>query len=308
MTSASTLGPLNPGNVVSAALRLCRDRFKTYFGLSLVAVLWASLPIIGIAILAVLLAGLVGPPPVVWAMLLLPSIALVVYGWAKYVMYSGVLARLSFRELINEPETPAQAKQQLQPKMWSFLGLAFLLFIIFLATYFIVAIGGTIVGAVVGGVLGYILNAIFGSGGAIFATVISVILALLGIIFCFVWVFGRVFIAEVPMAVEARTGAGGGISRSWQLTKRSVLRIQFVVLAAFLVTLPAYVVIYAVALLPPFLLPGLEPGSSAYNVFTLVSTLVSMAVNIMLMPFWQAIKGVLYYDLRSRREGLDLTL
>ena len=80
MTSASTLGPLNPGNVVSAALRLCRDRFKTYFGLSLVAVLWASLPIIGIAILAVLLAGLVGPPPVVWAKKLIPNKEKILYG------------------------------------------------------------------------------------------------------------------------------------------------------------------------------------------------------------------------------------
>jgi len=29
---------------------------------------------------------------------------------------------------------------------------------------------------------------------------------------------------------------------------------------------------------------------------------------VLTLPFWQVVKGVLYYDLRSRREGLDLKL
>ena len=39
-TPGSQLGPLNPGNVVSAAIKLYRDRFKTFFMLALMATLW----------------------------------------------------------------------------------------------------------------------------------------------------------------------------------------------------------------------------------------------------------------------------
>jgi len=304
MTSASTPGPLNPGNVVSAALRLYRDRFKTYAGLSLIAILWIFLPFFGVAILAGLIAGLLNPPPAVWVILALPGLAMILYGWAKYMMYAGLLSRLSFRELMNDPETPAQARQQLQPKIWSFLLLAILMALIFLATYFLVVIGVGFIAVAIGLFLGFILNAAFGSGGSVFATIVASILGFLGAIFCFIWVFGRVLISEVPLSVEAQTGVGGSVSRSWQLTKRSVLRIQFVVLAAFLVSLPAYVVLF----LPQFAISALEPGSTAAGVVALVSLVLNVAINVVLLPFWQVIKGVLYYDLRSRREGLDLTM
>jgi hypothetical protein len=39
--------------------------------------------------------------------------------------------------------------------------------------------------------------------------------------------------------------------------------------------------------------------------------LFSVAINIIIgalfLPFWQSIAGVIYYDLRVRREGMNLT-
>lgn len=50
-----------------------------------------------------------------------------------------------------------------------------------------------------------------------------------------------------------------------------------------------------------------SPNSLAYN---LIVNLFSVAVNIifgaLFLPFWQSIAGVLYYDLRVRREGQGL--
>lgn len=40
--------PLTVGNVVSAGLRLYRDRFKQYLALSTQVTLWALLPILGV--------------------------------------------------------------------------------------------------------------------------------------------------------------------------------------------------------------------------------------------------------------------
>jgi hypothetical protein len=42
----------------------------------------------------------------------------------------------------------------------------------------------------------------------------------------------------------------------------------------------------------------------AYSVLMMLSLLL----NAITMPFWQATKAALYYSLRSRREGFDLQL
>jgi hypothetical protein len=42
-------------------------------------------------------------------------------------------------------------------------------------------------------------------------------------------------------------------------------------------------------------------------VFLLYIILVQI-VQVLVLPFWQSLKAVIYYDLRSRREGLDLRL
>jgi len=36
--------------------------------------------------------------------------------------------------------------------------------------------------------------------------------------------------------------------------------------------------------------------------------LLSFASGALVTPFWQAMKAIIYYDLRSRKEGLDLQM
>ncbi|MEH2455538.1 hypothetical protein [Nostoc sp.] len=40
----------------------------------------------------------------------------------------------------------------------------------------------------------------------------------------------------------------------------------------------------------------------------LLILVTAFLVSAVILPFWQAIKAVIYYDLRSRREGLGLKL
>lgn len=269
----SVLGPLNPGNVVSAALRLYRDRFKLYFGLSVRAYLWLLVP---------------------------------VYGWAKYFAIAGLMSRLAFKEVISQPETLAEARGQVQPKTWSFLGLSFLLLLLFFAAYFGLIIAAMLPGLLVGFVTGGILSPLFGGDlaagiGVALGVLVGVAIFLVGLI----WLVSRLLIAEVPLAVEAQITASDSISRSWSLTKTSVVRIQFVVVAAFLITLP---ILLVTNYLPSLLMLGLEYGSAAYWTVYGLSLVLSFLGGMVVMPFWQTVKGVLYYDLRSRREGLDLQL
>ncbi|MGB3767189.1 MAG: hypothetical protein WA947_11580, partial [Phormidesmis sp.] len=156
MTSASpsNLGPLNPGNVVSASIRLYRDRFKMYLTLSAKAYLWLIVPI---------------------------------YGWAKYCMYTGLMSRLAFQELMNQPETPREAYRQVSPKIWSFLGLGCLLLLIFAGAYLAIVLVSLLAGFVVGGLASYALTAIFGPGGGTFAIVATTLAALAVILLALLW-------------------------------------------------------------------------------------------------------------------------
>ena len=275
MSSASSVtpGPLNPGNVVSAAFRLYRDRFKTYLKLSVIAFLWLFVPI---------------------------------YGWAKYSMYTGLMARMAFQDVTNHPETPTEAREQVEPKLWSFFGLALLLVLIFIGAY----IGSILVGVIAALAIGFgggaVLSALVGENlGVGIAVVIATLVAIAVILLGLLWVVGRLFVAEVPLAVETGTDASASIGRSWKLTKRSIIRIQFVVLAAYLVTVP---VLMVMSFIPQIGLAMVEFGSPTYWAIYAVTLVLGFLGNMFTLPFWQAVKGVLYYDLRSRREGLDLTI
>lgn len=264
--------PLSIGNVVSTAIALYRSHLKTYFKLALLASVWFIVPI---------------------------------YGWAKYFALSGLISRLAFKELINQPESVSNASESLKPRLWSFLRVALevsiFLFLIYLGLVFV----GSLAAMMIGGILGLILGAVFNNPvltGVLFG--ILIIAAIIGFIFVLTWFISRWLIAEVPLSIEEINGKQS-IKRSWDLTKASVIRIQGVVMIAFLVTLPMLILTgYA----PSIFLVTLEEGSSLYWLVYLISIGLSLVGGAFLMPFWQTTKAVLYYDLRSRREGLDLQL
>jgi hypothetical protein len=265
--------PLTIGNVVSTASALYRSHLKSYFQLALLATLWLLLPI---------------------------------YGWAKYCTISAVISRLAFQELINQPESVDHARDSLKPRLWSFLRVAFEVSILLVLIYFGLLLVALLGISIIGGILGVIFGAVFNT--PVVTVVLSVIVsiaAIIGFIFVLTWFVSRWIIAEVPLAVEEDINGKQSVKRSWNLTKASVLRIQGVVMIAFLVTLP---LIILTSYAPQILLITIETGSPLYWLVYLISFGLSLVGGAFLMPFWQTTKAVLYYDLRSRREGLDLQL
>ena len=271
LSSRESLGPLSPGNVVSTALVLYRSHFKTYLTLAANAYLWMLVPI---------------------------------YGWAKYFTISGIISRLAFQELIGQPETVKDARHQLKSKLWSFLGVAFQVGIYLTLVYLGLLVGLVIVGLIVGFTLVFLLSLLFNNQVVtgvvtVLLTIIFVIIFLVG----FIWYFSRWMIAELPLAVEADIQGGASVKRSWDLTKKSVRRIQVIVFIAFLVTLP---LVAFTNYVPQIFLLMIEEGSQLYWLIYFISLFISFLGGMMILPFWQVIKAVLYYDLRSRREGFDL--
>ncbi|MFK8183048.1 MAG: hypothetical protein AB8B99_06710 [Phormidesmis sp.] len=312
MTSnASRPGPISPGNVVSAALRIYRDQFRTYFGLSAKAILWLIIPLIGCGIIAAIaiplaLARGVSSSSILLIILFLGLLLVPIsYGGAKYAMHTGLMARMAYQTLINQPETARQAHKQVNPKMWSFLWIVALFILICLAAYVVLGIVSGIAGFIIAFALGSLLSSIFGEAGIIISGILTGVIAF-GIFFIgLLQIASRLFIAEVPLAIESNLGAGGSIGRSWQLTQKSIGRIQLIVLATYLVTLPIMLV---TNILPQLILLRMDPTSPGYLILNLILVVLSVAVSIAVLPFWQATKGVLYYDLRSRREGADLKI
>ncbi|QQE66027.1 hypothetical protein GFS31_27220 [Leptolyngbya sp. BL0902] len=306
------LGPLNPGDVVSAALKLYRDRFKTYLQLSALATLWVLAGIVGMALaIAVLAGGLwaIGGEVlgVVGGFLgMLVGFLPLLYGSAKYTMILSVIGRLAFRDLINQPETSLDVRRALTPKLNQFLLLSFLLSLAYSAALMVSLLVASLAGAGVGVVIGGLLGAFTNSAvGGVVGTILGVLLWIAVFTLGLVWIISHLLIPDVVLAVEPNQDAGSSLSRSWELTQTSLGRIQIVLLATFLIQLP---VLSVTNYLPSIFFAFLPDSVTVMAISQGIGFILSLAGNMLILPLWQAVKGVLYYDLRSRREGLDLEL
>lgn len=270
------IGPLSVGNVVSTGLRIYRNHFKLYIGLAFTALLWSFVPI---------------------------------YGWAKNFQIQAIISRQVFQELLNQPESVSTTRTQLTSHLWDFWIAQILIGLI----CFGVNIGLSMLSAFLIGIPTIILTSIARDNPGL-----SVILGLLQIVlrlvtfFIYIWVYSRFFIAEVPLAIEDNMTSTNCISRSWELTKGFVSRLQGIILVASLITMP--IVLFALTpvwgLIISVSTRASSPETLIYGIMWLIFwffILITIGSTLM-MPFWQAIKAVIYYDLRSRREGLGLQL
>jgi len=268
LSSSGQTGPLSVGNVVSASLRIYRDHLKSYFGLALVATLWLFVPI---------------------------------YGWAKYSAILGLISRLAFGEVREKPETVSDARREVNPRMWSFFGAGILTVLIYFG---VSLVGGIAIAIVTGGA-----GAIFGPNSPI-VTVLLVVVAVIAFLIIYIRIISRLLIVELPLAIENNIGASSAIARSWELTKGSVGRIQWIVFVGILVSLPITIVVQILSSIVESVLKaalGAESGLF-FLVYFLLLLLLSFASGTLVTPFWQAMKAIIYYDLRSRKEGLGLQM
>lgn len=266
--SSASSNPLSVGNVVSAGVRIYRSHLKQYLMLSLIGHLWILVPI---------------------------------YGWAKYAATTGLISRLAFGELSNQPESLKDARRFINARMWKFLVAAILVILLILGLY----MGMALLFLMLAGITGLLVatNPALGAVGALlmFVGIVAFIVVLV-LFFC------RVLLVEVPLAIEQNVSSTGAISRSWDLTKGFTRRILWTVVVAFLLTLVIYLPSQIIISLLQAVIGRPEETSAASSLVALVSLALSLLTGALVMPFWQVIKAVIYYDLRVRREGLGLRL
>jgi hypothetical protein len=291
--------PLNIGNVITVGITLYRSHLRSYLNIALTAFLWYAptfLIFVPFQIFAINAQVGGGFSPSLF--LLLPvAIALLIYGGAKYCFNAALIARLAFQELINQPETVALGRSQLKSHPWGFFWIAMRIGAILVGIYLLLALAGGIAASIV-----TIGLAALGQPYVLYVALAIIVLLILAVL---TWFISRWIVAELPLATGEVDLPGRSIDRSWELTASSVFRVQGVVSLAFLVTLPLLAVLNYI---PQLFLIRLEPGSTTYWIVYSVLNLLSFAVGIITLPFWQTVKAVLYYDLRNRREGLGLQL
>jgi hypothetical protein len=284
--SPSPIQPLSLGNIVNAGLRLYRSHLKDYFLLALKAYVWLLVPF---------------------------------YGWAKFYALSALISRLAFGELVNQPESISSGQRFVNSRLWQFFITILLMFLLIVGIY----IGAVILVGILSGILGLILGLIFsllgvpfgeiaqqGNAGASVLTIVVTIIMLIVFLIAFFWLLMRFFLVDVPLAIEDNIDGRSTIARSRELTQGYVWRILFISLVAFLITLPLQIIVQIITTIIPLIFaPLVEQNSSVFRpIVFLLNSVVSFASWAVVLPFWQAIKAVVYYDLRSRREGLGLRL
>jgi hypothetical protein len=302
--------PLDVDNLISAGLRLYRNHLTVYVGIAFRAILWKSLSFLVLNLIPRLL--IYEPKNLAILGLLIPlGLVLFFYGMAKHIANSALISRLAFRRLINKPESPRKARHKVDPKINSFLRsylvYSFLIFTISLEfVAFVLALG----------VLGNLMG-IFAQNNRVILVIcglLSIIVFGIGLIVS-IRIYLRLFMYEVPLAIEERITAIQTIRRSWNLTKNHVRYVFWIITVAFLTLIPIYIIYFIVQvivnLLCVILLSVLSTETTLVDyskVSLIVGYVLKLVSDTFILPFWQAIKAVVYYDLRSRREGLGMQL
>lgn len=267
------------GDVVTVALRIYIARFKLYFRLALFAHLWLIIPF---------------------------------YGWAKFFAIGGLISRLAFSELIEQPETPKSSRYVINRRLNKFLLINLLAFIIltlitiiwFVLTLIVLyyfSINATKLLNYLSAMNFNILN---------FVAAIAMLLILLGIALLFVMgvllAYSRFFVLNLVLAREDDIRYAQVIGRSWDLTKGFAFRIQWILTIAVLLCLPLEIMVAIAIEIVDWLLYANNP-----NYWSLESVIIAgllLLNSAFVMPFLQTIKAVFYYDVCNRKEGLALQL
>jgi hypothetical protein len=322
-----SLPALSVGNVVSAGFRLYSNHLQQYLGLALRATGWTLLPLItSFGILTLLIGfGAAGASsgdngPAVIAVLLglilaIPLFFLWIFCFAKYYLNAALISRLAYGALTNQPETMREGLQAIRGKLWNFWLVQFLIWGILFGVSMVWSFAQQIIMIIPAAFVGSSRDTgTIGIAGIVMGLLLFILLLLqYGLQF---WISARLFIPELSIALEERIGADKALNRSWSLSKGHSLRIMLILLVAWLITLPLYsligiplfvFMIGQVSRMSSLSRPDLE-GVGIFFMAIGVGSILLVLINIFIIPFWQAIKAVLYYDLRTRREGLGLEL
>ncbi len=293
------LRPLGVGELLDGALSLIRSNPRTVLGLAAVisavsaliqtAGLWISLrylesmtPVVGsadevdiTAELTTLVSGSVAQ--------IVPAL---VAGFLQ-VLASGLFIVLVGAAVLGRRLDASQTWATLRPRLLRLIGVTL-----------IITAGGFVA---VGLLIGSIVALAFAIGP--WAVLPGVVIGVGGVILL-VYVYVKLAVASPALVMEG-TGVLTSLSRSWVLVRRSWWRVLGILILAAVITS----LLTTVVTIPITLIATLVSGFSESFLPTVVASgVATLVAGIITLPFSAAVTGLLYIDLRMRREALDIEL
>ena len=223
-----------------------------------------------------------------------------IYGTAKFYAYQALIARLAYGEVTEKPESIQDANRLIEGRMWSFLGAAILVGLRFILAY---VLGAIAIGIVVGGI-GTALS-FLGTIGSVLAVILSIAAFVLFISYL-IRLFASFSATELLLATKEDLNASRSLRASRELTEGYLKNLVLIYLISSLVSFPIWVLIFTLQILPSFLQEA-NPFFTS-GLFTLLTFVFNSVTSALILPFWQSIKAVIYYDLKVRREGMGFDL
>ena len=311
--------PLSIGDVVSVSLAITRQRWRLFCGISLRAVAWLVIPVLGVTGIAVISSSSMRRSPGLAVLAVVVWLVASLYCFGKYLANAGFISRLVFNDLTRTEESVKDAARVTRSLTWSYLGasLIYLLIAVMVPVALSILFGFALSLLLV--TLGFIVGTIGGTGslsptspmmgffGVI--TIILVLLLILGYFTGLVWILSRYFFLDVPLSVETKLGSIGTIRRSLALSEKSGFRLMTITTVGFLITLPINAIGQIITVIP-FALDrsGGASAGLATTLSSLLNLLVTLGITLLTLGFWQSVKAVLYFDLLNSKEGLGLDL
>lgn len=288
---------LSSGNVVTIALALYHHQGDRYFLLSLFAHAWfflltiAALLIVAVAlIVGGILAGAIdniSPFLLLTGMSVLVALPLYVFGWTRLMASGALLSRRIYAVLTALEESESAARHFIFPKMLNYLLATLMVGFILLLVYGVLGAIGYLM-YLVGAPLVQLLEQniqIQPARDLFFLTfLLSILLLVLLALLVISYFIARLSLVDVVLALEPDCTPLKSVWRSWQLTQGQAWHTLTVFFVAFLATIPANLL------------------GSIINGMVIIPV-AGFFVAVWLLPLWQGIKAVLYWDLRVRNEG-----
>ena len=267
---------LTVGNSVTISVALYKNQWKKFLKLSAIAHLWLLVPI---------------------------------YGWARYLAIAAWISKISLQELNNDLESNSQARYFSLRSLWIFflvalfslavsLILSFLIVCILVYAWFYLEKLSQPIPSFIASVFNWLgqdtIEAILGLTIILLLYLISV------------WFYVRFIITDLVFAVEKNKKIFTIIKQSYLLTKDSKLKIFKVIGLSWLITVPIWWFCYfLVALFSAFILIALDNIATnlinTNNLYFYLGLYVLicwiLVVNVLLMPFWQSLKAIIFYQL-----------
>jgi glycerophosphoryl diester phosphodiesterase family protein len=299
---ALDLRPLTLGELLDRSFSIFRHHFWMFVGIMAVpSVMALALSVLSLLMIAVIptpdtATGTIEQNPsaamrtIIWVGTLIIAIfaTLVVY-FITYAVALGATTVAVSQIYLDRPGTIRSAYAPLKGKV----GRLTLLFFLVSLRVFGVAF------------LGLFAVALFGGFLAVFSPVIGVaimIIGMLGTVALTLWLVLR-YAVSVPAAVLEDESATDAITRSVQLTEdyrgRTFVLVMFslvIAYAALFIFQGPFLVVAAMA----------EQGSAMYFWTNMLSSVFGAIGSALTSPLMVVAFAVLYYDLRVRKEGLDL--